>query len=103
MTIFLRSLIAFISGILCLYLVLLNMPYISFYFSPMHDALHISQALILLGFFVWGFVTSALVVYLGMHRSYKIKLAAQKEKWEKAHKDTHEEQKNDLDNLLPPQ
>lgn len=63
---FIRSVFAFLVSIICLYFALLQLKDVSFTFSPLHDPIDVNQALLLLLFYALGFLSGAVIVWLGL-------------------------------------
>jgi hypothetical protein len=62
---FVRSILAFIAAISCLYFALLQLQETSFTFSPIHNPIQINLSLLLLAFFGFGFLSGGLIVWFG--------------------------------------
>ena len=98
----LRSVVAGLAGLVCLYFSLVNMSAISFKITPFHEISSFNLSFIVLLFFCFGFLSGACIVWLGGHERRKKAKASQKalDKNEKELK-SYKEQAVDQDyNLL---
>ena len=98
----LRSLLAGFSGLLCLYFSLINIDVVAFNVSPFHEITSFNLSFVILGFFCLGFLSGALIVWLGGHdKRYQAREAARKLKENEKELSSYQEQAIDKDfNLL---
>jgi uncharacterized integral membrane protein len=97
-----RSVVAGLAGLICLYFSLININATSFTISPFHEITSFNLAFIILLFFCFGFLSGALIVWLGGHDRRKQAREADK-KLQKSEKElsSYKEQTVDKDfNLL---
>lgn len=92
-----RAVIAFLAGLLCLYIALMHVQPFDFQYSPLHAPVQINLAIVLLGLFALGFISGALIVWLGLMRR---RLSTQSDKEAKLPPSSDEVVKSDAE-MLP--
>lgn len=75
----LRSIVAGTAGLACLYFSLINITDVPFYVMPFREVMSINLSFVILSFFCIGFLSGALIVWLGGHdRRKAVRLANNK-------------------------
>lgn len=92
-----RAVIAFLAGLLCLYIALMHVQPFSFQYSPLHEPVSLNLAIVLLGLFALGFISGALIVWLGLMRRCS---GGRQDKAEQTYTPADDVTKSDVD-MLP--